>query len=210
MLPDDSWLNAFITLLVILDPAGLIPIFLGLTAEMSQNERRQTAIIASFLSFGILATFTLAGLQILAILGISFGAFRIAGGILLFFIAFEMIFEKRIERKKKTVKVAITRGHIRNIAAFPLAIPLLAGPGTISATILMARKHYNLYGVISTLLVVLGAILIAYLFMRMASPIEKLLGETGRSIVTRLFGVLLAALAIQFIADGMNNLFRPS
>ncbi|RCL01649.1 MAG: multiple antibiotic resistance protein [Candidatus Tokpelaia sp. JSC085] len=210
MIPDDSWFNAFITLLVILDPAGLIPIFLGLTANMNPGERRQTALTASLISFSILVIFTLVGLQILAILGISFGAFRIAGGILLFFIAFEMIFEKRIERKEKTVEAAITRGHIRNIAAFPLAMPLIAGPGTISATILMARKNHNLHGVITTLLVVSGAILISYFFMRLASPIERVLGDTGRSIVTRLFGVLLAALAIQFVADGMRTIFHIS
>jgi len=191
MIPDDSWFNAFITLLV-------------------PGERRQTALTASLISFSILVIFTLVGLQILAILGISFGAFRIAGGILLFFIAFEMIFEKRIERKEKTVEAAITRGHIRNIAAFPLAMPLIAGPGTISATILMARKNHNLHGVITTLLVVSGAILISYFFMRLASPIERVLGDTGRSIVTRLFGVLLAALAIQFVADGMRTIFHIS
>jgi len=210
MIPDDSWLNAFITLLVILDPPGLIPIFLGLTVGMNRSERRQTALTTSFISFSILALFAFAGLQILAILGISLGAFRIAGGILLFFIAFEMIFEKRMERKEKTVEIAITRDHIRNIAAFPLAMPLIAGPGTISATILMASHHHDLRGIITTLFVVIGAILICYLFMRLASPIEKLIGDTGRSIVTRLFGVLLAALAIQFVADGVRTLFWPA
>jgi len=209
MAPDDSLLNSFITLLVILDPPGLIPVFLGLTVGMNQNERRQTALTASFISFGILVVFALAGISILATLGISLGAFRIAGGILLFFIAFEMIFEKRAERKEKTIEVAITRDHIRNIAAFPLAMPLIAGPGTISATILMASKHHNLHGTMATLLVAGGAIFICYLFMLLASPIEKIIGGTGRSIVTRLFGVLLAALAVQFVADGIRTLFLP-
>jgi len=210
MTPDDSWLNAFITLLVILDPPGLIPIFLGLTVGMNRSERSQTALTASLISFGILTLFVLAGMQILAMLGISLGAFRIAGGILLFFIAFEMIFEKRMERKEKTIEVAITRDHIRNIAAFPLALPLIAGPGTISATILMSSKQRDLPGIMTTMLVVIGAISICYLFMRLTSPIERLIGDTGRSIVTRLFGVLLAALAVQFVADGVRTLFWPA
>lgn len=203
----NSWLHAFITLLVTVDPPGLIPIFLGLTYSMNRQEKHQTALIAAFIAFGILTLFALGGLQILATLGVSLGAFRIAGGILLFFIAFEMIFEKRAERKEKTAEAAVTRDHIRNIAAFPLAIPLIAGPGTISATILMASNNHGFNDALITLLVLLITIIIAYLFMLLAAPFEKLLGNTGRSIVTRLFGVLLAALAIQFVADGIRTLF---
>ncbi|RCL00561.1 MAG: multiple antibiotic resistance protein [Candidatus Tokpelaia sp. JSC189] len=207
MILDDNLLNTFITLLVVIDPPGIIPVFLVLTVGMNRNEQRQTALTASCISFSILIVFAFAGMSILTTLGISLGAFRIAGGILLFFIAFEMIFEKRAERKEKTVEVAITRDHIRNIAAFPLAIPLIAGPGTISATILMASKHHGLDGAIATLLVAGGATLTCYLFMILASPVEKIIGGTGRSIVTRLSGVLLAALAVQFVADGIRTLF---
>ncbi|AQS41546.1 MAG: MarC family membrane protein [Candidatus Tokpelaia hoelldobleri] len=203
----DSWLQAFITLLVTVDPPGLIPIFLGLTYSMNRHEKHQTALTASLIAFGILTLFALGGMQVLAMLGISLGAFRVAGGILLFFIAFEMIFEKRTERKEKTAEVAVTRDHIRNIAAFPLAIPLIAGPGAISATILMASHNHGFDDAAIMLLVLLATIIIAYLFMLLAVPFEKLLGNTGRSIVTRLFGVLLAALAIQFIADGIRTLF---
>jgi len=203
----DSWLHAFITLLVTVDPPGLIPIFLGLTFSMNRQEKQQTALTASLIAFGILTLFALGGMRILATLGISLGAFRVAGGILLFFIAFEMIFEKRAERKEKTAKTAVTRDHIRNIAAFPLAIPLIAGPGAISATILMASHNHGFNGAAIMLLVLLATIIIAYLFMLMAEPFEKLLGNTGRSIVTRLFGVLLTALAVQFVADGTRTLF---
>lgn len=177
---------------------------------MNRDEKHQTALTVSLISFGILVVFAVAGLQILATLGISLGAFRIAGGILLFFIAFEMIFEKRMERKEKTIEVAITRDHIRNIAAFPLVLPLIAGPGTISATILMAYRHYSWNSVLTALLVVTGAVAVCYFFMRLATPIEKLIGRTGRSIATRLSGVLLAALAVQFVADGLRAFFFPA
>ena len=196
-------LNAFITLLVTIDPPGLVPIFLGLTQGMTQAQRRSTAIAASVISFIILIAFALFGGAILSGLGISLGAFQIAGGILLFAIAFEMIFAKRAERKEKTAKTAVTKDHIHNIAAFPLALPMIAGPGAISATILMANKNPGFLGTI-----VSAFVIVCYGFMMAAHPIDKLLGETGRSILTRLFGVILAALAVQFMVNGIITLFN--
>lgn len=201
-------LNAFITLLVTIDPAGLVPIFLGLTRDMTHLERKSTAMAASVISLIILMAFALVGGAILEGLGISLGAFQIAGGILLFAIAFEMIFEKRSERKQKTVKTAVTKDHIHNIAAFPLAIPMIAGPGAISATILMASKNLGVVGTLVSCFVILISVLVCYGFMLMAHPIDRMLGETGRTILTRLFGVILAALAVQFVANGIAALFR--
>lgn len=201
-------LNALITLLVTIDPPGLVPIFLSLTDGMSRAERRSTAVTASIIAFFILIAFALAGAAILNGLGISLGAFQIAGGILLFAIAFEMIFEKRSERKEKSAKTAITKDHIRNIAAFPLALPMIAGPGSISATILMASKNPGFIGSIASTVVILGAMIACYAFMMLAHPIDRFLGDTGRTIVTRLFGVLLAALAVQFVANGIITLFK--
>jgi len=201
-------LNAFITLLVTIDPPGLVPIFLGLTQGMTQAQRRSTAIAASVISFIILIAFALFGGAILSGLGISLGAFQIAGGILLFAIAFEMIFAKRAERKEKTAKTAVTKDHIHNIAAFPLALPMIAGPGAISATILMANKNPGFLGTIVSAFVILASVIVCYGFMMAAHPIDKLLGETGRSILTRLFGVILAALAVQFVVNGIITLFN--
>lgn len=201
-------LNAFITLLVTIDPPGLVPIFLGLTQGMTGAQRRSTAIAASVISFVILIAFALFGGAILSGLGISLGAFQIAGGILLFAIAFEMIFEKRAERKEKTIQTAITKDHIHNIAAFPLALPMIAGPGAISATILMASKNPGFIGTLISAIVILVSIIVCYGFMMAAHPIDKLLGETGRTILTRLFGVILAALAVQFVANGIITLFH--
>ena len=138
MVGTDSMINAFTTLLVTVDPPGLAPLFLGLTQGMTRGERRQVAVRGSVIAFAILTVFALFGASILSALGISMGAFRIAGGLMLFAISFEMIFEKRNERKEKTTDAAITKDHIHNLAVFPLAIPLIAGPGAISATVLIA------------------------------------------------------------------------
>lgn len=201
-------LNALIMLLVVLDPPGLIPVFLSLTVGMTKSQRRQTAMVASVLSLFILFVFALGGMSILQTLGISLGAFQVAGGILLFATAFEMIFGNRTERKEKTAMEAITHDHIRNIAAFPLAMPLIAGPGSISATILMASNHHGFGGAVFVIAVILIAIIVVYAFLLLSDPIDRVLGATGRSILTRLFGLLLAALAVQFIADGILLLFR--
>src|SRR6478735_5438711 len=128
--------SALVTLLVTLDPPGLAPIFLGITPGMDEAERRQVAIRACIIATCIMAASGLVGAQLLGALGIGLPAFRIAGGLLLFWIAFEMVFARRNERKTEQADMAITIDHIRNVAAFPLAIPLMAGPGAITATIL--------------------------------------------------------------------------
>ncbi len=134
----DGLFNAFLTILVTIDPPGLAPLFLALTGGMNRDERNQVSIRASLIAFGVMALFALAGAAILSVFGITLPAFRVAGGLLLFFIAFEMIFGKRHDRKEKTAEVAITKDLIHNIAAFPLAIPLISGPGAISATVLLS------------------------------------------------------------------------
>ena len=141
----DILFNAFITILVTIDPPGLAPLYLAVTRGMSKEQRAQVSIRASVIAFGILALFALVGASILSVLGITLPAFRVAGGLLLFFIAFEMVFEKRNDRKEKTAETAVTKDHVQNVAAFPLAIPLIAGPGAISATILpVSYTHLTL------------------------------------------------------------------
>ena len=131
---------ALVTMLVTLDPPALAPIFVSLTRGMNAAERRRVAVRASLIAFGILAFFGLGGELLLRLLGDGIPAFRISGGLLLFWIAFEMVFERRNERKQHTADIAITEDHIRNVAAFPLAIPLMAGPGAITAVILLAGR----------------------------------------------------------------------
>lgn len=207
MLNIDLVVNAITTLLVTIDPPGLAPIFLGLTVGMTRPQRKQVALRGSIIAFCILAVFALTGAGVLSLLGISIGAFRIAGGLLLFWIAFEMIFERRNERKEKTSEVAITRDHIHNIAVFPLALPLIAGPGAISATILLSGSFPS--ALERTALIGVLALCIAILFLSLviADRIDRFLGNTGRAILTRLLGVILAALAVQFVVDGVKSAF---
>jgi len=204
----EAMLNAFVTLLVTVDPAGLAPLFLAVTAGMNRAQRNQVAIRASLISLAVLVLFAVAGSAILTVFGITLPAFRVAGGLLLFFIAFEMIFERRQERHEKSAERAITRDMIRNISAFPLAIPLIAGPGAISATVLLSGSFRGAAGLLTLTGILAVTILITYLVFVLAERIDRFLGETGRSILTRLLGVILAALAVQFVSDGAKALFQ--
>ena len=208
MLDFDIILNAFVTLFVTIDPPGLAPIFLALTAGMNRTERYSVALRGVVIAFGVLVAFALFGIVVLDTMGITIHAFRVAGGLLLFYIAFEMVFEKRQERHEKSSRTAITKDHIANIAAFPLAIPLIAGPGAISATILLATDLGHDWQPMLLLLGVIVLVLLLVLVAFVAAEfIDKYLGTTGRTILTRLLGVLLAALAVQFVADGALALF---
>jgi multiple antibiotic resistance protein len=204
----DALINAMTTMLVTLDPPGLAPVFLGLTVGMTAAQRRQVAFRGSMIAFGILTVFALFGAGVLGLLGISMGAFRIAGGLLLFWISFEMVFEKRQERKEKTSQAAITIDHLRDLAVFPLAIPLIAGPGAISATVLLAGTFTApldralLIGVLALMMVAV------YLTLLLAEKLDRYLGVTGRAILTRLLGVILAALSVQFVVDGVRAAFN--
>ena len=206
MLNYDSLFNAFVTILVTIDPPGLAPLFLAVTRGMTRDQRRQVSIRSSIIAFAVLALFELAGAAILSVFGITLPAFRVAGGFLLFFIAFEMVFEKRNDRKEKISDVAITKDHIQNIAAFPLAIPLIAGPGAISATVLLSGSMSGWAAQAALVAIIFVCIALTYVVFILAERIDGILGQTGRSILTRLLGVILAALAVQFVADGIKAL----
>jgi multiple antibiotic resistance protein len=200
--------GTFVALLVIVDPPGLAPIFLSLTVGMSRAERAQVANRASIIAAGVLIFFGLVGAPILGFLGISIPAFRIAGGLLLFWIAFEMLFERRNQRKSSTARLAIDADHIRNVAAFPLAIPLMAGPGAITASILTAESArgdpLRIGGFVAIVAIIMA---LCWLVFRAADRIAGLLGVTGNIVLTRLLGLLLAALAVQFVIDGVRAAF---
>ena len=207
MASSETLINALTTLLVTLDPPGLAPVFLALTAGMTRDQRSQVALRGSIIAFGILAVFALFGLAILNLLGISLGAFRIAGGLLLFWISFEMIFEKRQERKEKTSEIAITKDHLHNLAVFPLALPLIAGPGAISATVLLAGSMKTTVEMLALILILAFAMALVYAALIVSERMDRFLGNTGRAILTRLLGVLLAALSVQFVVDGIKSAF---
>jgi multiple antibiotic resistance protein len=202
----DFLLSALVTLLVTIDPVGLAPIFLSLTDGLSTEDRQRVALRAALLAFAILVFFGLFGERLLDVLGVGLPAFRIAGGILLFWIAFEMVFEWRTDRKQHTADVARTVDHVRNLAAFPLAIPLMAGPGAITAVILLSSRTDGHLVATAALLglvaVVMGACWVVFV---LAGRIARLLGVTGNIVLARLLGVILAALAVQFVIDGLRS-----
>ena len=204
----DYTLTALTTLMVTVDPPGLAPIFLSLTLGMTALERRSVALRASLIAAGIMIGFAFLGASVLKTLGIGFPAFRIAGGFLLFWIAFEMIFQTRNQRKSNVARTAIDEDHIRNVAAFPLAIPLMSGPGTITATMLLAGSAKGDPAKLGGLTFVIMLVCLAtFLVFLVAERLSKLLGITGNLVLTRLLGVILAALAVQFVIDGVKLAF---
>jgi multiple antibiotic resistance protein len=204
----DYLVSALVTLLVVVDPVGLTPAFLAVTQGLPVAARRQIAVRACLIAAAILAGTALVGAWLLDKLAITLPAFRIAGGLLLFAVASEMVFGVRIERQSRTAEQAIEE-RVRNIAAFPLATPLLAGPGALTATILLSgqaafRPIYLgiLFAVIAAMA---GVCLIVFL---LATRIERALGITGNLLLSRLQGVLLAALAVQYVIDGLRVLLK--
>lgn len=198
----EQLISAFVTLLVVIDPIGMGPVFVGLTGGLEPAIRRKVALQASIIAFCVLAGSALIGERLLGWLGISLAAFRIAGGLLLFAIAFEMVFQRRTERKTDQA------GHPGTaIAAFPLAIPLMAGPGAITAMILLAGQLGHQPMMLVALIAIMGVMMLAsYLVFRGATQLERILGTQGEAILGRLLGVLLAALAVQYVADGVRAL----
>ncbi len=203
-MPLDFAISALLTLFVVVDPVGLTPTFLAVTHGLPRAARRSVALRASLIAGAILIGTALIGDWLFRTLGISLAAFRIAGGLLLFSIAFEMLFGVRMRREGQAAEQAVEE-HVRNIAAFPLAIPLLAGPGAITATVLLAgRADGNLMLVgllIAVVVVVAVACFVAFIF---AGEIGRVIGMTGNIVLSRLLGVLLAALAVQFVVDGIR------
>lgn len=205
-------LNGFITLFVIIDPLGLCPLFLALTPGASAAERRRIATQACLIAFAILLLFAVAGLAILGALGITLGAFRVAGGLFLFVIAFELVFDRRQQRKAQSAAASLEGGHspadTPNVAAFPMAIPLMAGPGAIAAVILLSGSLQGPAGQGALVGVLAAVMAVTLLLLMTAARLDRMMGVTGRAVVTRLLGVILAALAVQFVADGVAELVR--
>ncbi|MBI2717586.1 MAG: MarC family protein [Rhizobiales bacterium] len=196
---------AVATLLVVADPVFLSALFLGVTHGMGEKQRREVALRASVIALAILVAAGLGGAKLLALLGISLSAFRIAGGLLLLSSAAEMVFDRRNRREQATADQAISVDHVKNIAAFPLAIPLMAGPGAITAMILLAGRADFRMDYLASLFAVAALVMLAcYVSFLMAERIAAVMGVTGRAVMTRLLGIVLAALAVQFVIDGIG------
>ena len=198
-----DFVPAFVTLFVVIDPIGLGPMFMGLTAGLPESAKRRIGLEACLIAFVVLAGSALFADALLKALGISLEAFRIAGGLLLFVIAFEMVFERRQARKSHDA----TPEGLSKIAAFPLAVPLMAGPGAITACVLLAGRAQGSWLALGELIGVIGLMLaICYAIYFTSGMLERAIGPRGLNVAGRLLGVLLAALAVQFVADGVMAL----
>lgn len=204
-MPVEFLVSAFVTLLVVVDPVGLVPTFLAITHDLPRPARVTVAWRASLIAALVLAGSALIGDWLLRTMSITLPAFRIAGGLLLFSIASEMVFGVRIERQSQQAEQAVEE-RVRNIAAFPLAVPLMAGPGAITATVLLAGRGGGEPLRLVLLLGVIAAVLaLCVVTFMLAARIARLLGITGNIVLSRLLGVLLAALAVQYVIDGVRG-----
>jgi multiple antibiotic resistance protein len=191
---------AFVTLFVIIDPIGLSPLFIALTQGMSEEERTRVGRRALLVSFVLLAAFGLFGEKLLTGIGISLAAFRISGGLLLFLTALDMLFERRSDRRERRAGEAPADPSV-----FPLAMPLIAGPGALTTMILLTSRHGDAASLAGINLVMAAVLGLTYLAFRLSRHLARALGHTGIVVMTRLFGILLAALSVQFVLDGLRD-----
>lgn len=204
----ELFVSAFITLFVVIDPPGCAPIYAGLTKGASAAQARSMALRATFIASIILLIFALFGKQLLAALHIELNSFRIAGGLMLFFIAFDMVFEKRTQRREERAEKIAATPEIEDVSVFPMAMPMLAGPGAIAAVMLLMNEAggepeqvVQVLAALAAVLIITAAALVA------AGPLIRLLGDKVEAVITRLLGVLLAALAAQYVIDGLKGSF---
>jgi len=193
--------KSFLTLLVVMDPIALVPMYLGVSGSLGPDDHRQVARRSTVAAGIVLWLFTLIGGKLLATLGISLSAFRIAGGLLLFKIAVDMVFAQRERETEEEQAEAMAK---EDISIFPLAIPLMAGPGAMASVMILAGEGALLHPMGSGIVLACTTIVLVMCWaaLRLAERIAKVLGTTGINVVTRILGVLLAALAVQYVADG--------
>jgi multiple antibiotic resistance protein len=203
----DLFISAFVTLFVVIDPPGCAPIFAGLTSAAPRREVRRMAMRACAIAALVLLVFALIGEQLLGALHIELNSFRIAGGVMLFLIAIEMVFEKRTERREKRAEEILTADEVEDVSVFPLAIPMIAGPGSIATVMLLMSRAEGTPATLVILAALAAVMLLCLLALLAAGPIMRLVGAKAEAVVTRLLGVLLGALAAQYVIDGLRAAF---
>jgi multiple antibiotic resistance protein len=197
--------TALITLAVIIDPPGCAPIFASLTSGTSAAHRRKMAIRSTAVAWFILIFFALLGEGLLSTLGISLSAFRLAGGIMLFMIALDMVFERRTERREERAREIEGTPGAEDISVFPMAIPMIAGPGSIASIMLLTARADGIGEGLVVLAAMTAVILLTLAALLAAGPLMKLIGAKLEAMITRILGVILAALAAQFVIDGLER-----
>jgi multiple antibiotic resistance protein len=200
----DLFLSAFVTLFVVIDPPGCAPIYAGLTTGATRAQARSMAVRASGIAGIILLVFALFGENLLAALHIELDAFRIAGGIMLFLIALDMVFEKRTERREARAEKVRATPEVEDVSVFPMAMPMIAGPGSIATMMLLMSRSQGTSQTLVVLAALAAVLVLTLLALVAAGPLMKLLGSRVEAVITRLLGVLLAALAAQYVIDGVK------
>ena len=200
----DLFLSAFVTLFVVIDPPGCAPIYAGLTSGATRAQARSMAIRASVIAGVILLIFALFGENLLSALHIELNAFRIAGGIMLFVIALDMVFEKRTQRREERAERVKATPEVEDVSVFPMAMPMIAGPGSIATMMLLMSRSEGMEQTLVVLAALLAVLVLTLLALLAAGPLMKALGKSVEAVITRLLGVLLAALAAQYVIDGVK------
>lgn len=199
--------TAFVILFVVIDPVGIAPMFAGLTSSETESERKKTALKGVCIAGLVLLLFTLTGEAVLRYLSVHTASFSIAGGILLFLLAIDMVLVRDSGLRSATFREQAEAKTKTDISVFPLAIPMIAGPGSLTTILLLQDKGVYSIETVIILGVVFVVLVITYLMLVLAVKITKILGETGANVITRLFGIILAALATQFILNGLTQTF---
>ncbi|MBS0504949.1 MAG: NAAT family transporter [Proteobacteria bacterium] len=200
----ELFIAAFATFFVVIDPPGCAPIFASLTAGSTLQHRRAMAVRSVTVASVILLAFAVFGEAFLHALGISLDAFRIAGGIMLFLIALEMVFEKRQERRENRAESAKANAAPEDISIFPMGIPMIAGPGSIASAMLLMSRGHGLAQDLIVLAAIAVVLILTLAALLLAGPMMRLIGYKMEAMITRLLGVILAALAVQFVIDGIR------
>jgi multiple antibiotic resistance protein len=199
--------SALVTFLVIIDPPGCAPIFASLTRGATPIHRRAMAIRSSLIAWAILMFFALLGKPMLGALGISLASFRIAGGLMLFLIALDMVFERRTQRRESRAQSIKDTPEADDISVFPMAMPMIAGPGSIASAMLWVSRAETPFHVAIVLAAITVVMLLTLVSLLAAGPLMRLIGPRIEAVITRILGVILAALAAQFVIDGLKQSF---
>lgn len=203
----ELFISAFVTFFVVIDPPGCAPIFASLTGGAPAAHRRTMAVRSVLVATAILLVFALVGEAFLGALGISLDAFRVAGGIMLFLIALEMVFEKRTERRENRAEEVKANADHEDISIFPMAIPMIAGPGSIASVMLLVSRSTGMPETLTVLGALAANLVLTFFALLLAAPLMRFIGIKLEGMITRILGVILAALATQFVIDGLKASF---
>jgi multiple antibiotic resistance protein len=203
----ELFVSAFVTFFVVIDPPGCAPIFAGLTTGTSRAHQKTMAVRSTLIATGILLFFALLGEKLLGAMGVSLDAFRVAGGIMLFLIALEMVFEKRTERREHRAEEVLADPKHEDISVFPMAIPMIAGPGSIASVMLLTARSSGTQETLAVLGALAAVLTLTFAGLFLAGPMMRIVGQKIEAMITRILGVILAALAAQFVIDGLKASF---